>query len=300
MSTLGKLRDLNKLHAFVRVAERRSFTRAAEELHTTPSMVSKHMRDLEADLGFSVLSRSTHGVALTDAGEGLFRNCCQLFANLDEYVVEARNQQSGPFGSLRVQAPGDVARWILSPLVASFVRLHPQVRVELSAEAATLQSLENGFDVIVASKKPPTPGVVEREIGRIVHVVCATPDYLETSGMPRTPQDLRNHNCLVNTMSAVREWPFQTGGQQVSVEVKGTVSSNSSAVLIDVALNHAGIIRVPLYSVEAELANGSLERLFGDETSSPERLLAYFPKTKHCPEKITEFVGFLARRFTGG
>ena len=105
MSLTAALRDLNKLNTFVRVAERRSFTKAAADLRTTPSVVSKHMKELEAALGFSLFNRSTHGIVLTDAGEGLFQNCLQMLSKLDGYVVETRNLQKGPVRN--APRPGD-------------------------------------------------------------------------------------------------------------------------------------------------------------------------------------------------
>jgi DNA-binding transcriptional LysR family regulator len=87
------LRDLNKLNTFVRVAQRRSFTKAAAELRTTPSVVSKRMKELEESLGFSLLNRSTHGLVLTEAGEGLFQQCLEMLARLDDYVTERRKHR---------------------------------------------------------------------------------------------------------------------------------------------------------------------------------------------------------------
>src|SRR3954462_6435625 len=120
MALTAAPRDLNKLNAFVRVAERRSFTKAAADLRTTPSVVSKHMKELEESLGFSLLNRSTHGLALTDAGEGLFQNCLQILAKLDDYVVEPRNLQKGPSGTLRVQTTSEYAQFVLTPLLSKF------------------------------------------------------------------------------------------------------------------------------------------------------------------------------------
>src|ERR1043166_4144314 len=119
ISLTAALRDLNKLNAFVRVAERRSFRRAAADLRTTPSVVSKHMKELEEALGFSLFNRSTHGLVLTDAGEGLFHNSLEMLARLDDYVVETRNLQKGPYGTLRVQATSDYADHVLSPLLSA-------------------------------------------------------------------------------------------------------------------------------------------------------------------------------------
>ncbi len=116
----------------MRVAERRSFTKAAADLRTTPSVVSKHMKELEDALGFSLFNRSTHGIVLTDAGEGLFQNCLQMLAKLDDYVVETRNLQKGPYGTLRVQATERLRRSTFSRRsLSEFVRRHPGLRIHL-------------------------------------------------------------------------------------------------------------------------------------------------------------------------
>jgi DNA-binding transcriptional LysR family regulator len=299
MALAAALRDLNKLNAFVRVAERKSFTKAAADLRTTPSVVSKHMKELEEALGFSLLNRSTHGIVLTDAGEGLLQNCLQMLATLDDYVVSTRNLQTGPYGTLRVQATSDYARSVLAPLVLTFATRHPSLRVHLSVAAGDSQAVEDGFDVIIAGKKPALPGLVERDLGAIQHVVCASPIYFERFGRPKEPQELREHNCLANLYAGPKEWPFQSGARQLLVSVKGTLSSNSSAVLVQMAAQGFGIIRVPRYAVKAELANKTLKAIFEKTTLSPERMCAYFSKAKHLPVKTTDFVQFLQTSIAG-
>jgi DNA-binding transcriptional LysR family regulator len=293
MSLTAALRDLNKLNAFVRVAERRSFTKAAADLRTTPSVVSKHMKELEDALGFSLLNRSTHGIVLTDAGEGLLQNCLQMLASLDDYVVETRNLQKGPYGTLRIQAASDYAQSVLAPVVAKFLRRSPGLRVHLSIATDDNNFSEEGFDVIVASKKPSLPGLIDRDLGGIKHVICASPKYFQQFGRPKEPQDLRDHSCLVNAYSAAKGWPFQVGSRQLLVEVKGALSSNSSAVLIEMAEQGHGIIRVPHYAVKARLADKTLQAIFEGMTPSPERVRAYFSKAKHLPAKTTDFIDFL-------
>jgi LysR family transcriptional regulator, regulator for bpeEF and oprC len=293
MSLTAALRDLNKLNAFVRVAERRSFTKAAADLRTTPSVISKHMKELEDALGFSLFNRSTHGIMLTDAGEGLFENCLQMLATLDGYVVETRNLQKAPYGTLRVQATNDYARCVLTPLLSKFIRSFPGLRIHLFAATDDDDFADEGLDVIITSKKPSVPGLIDRDLGMIRHVVCASPEYFQRFGRPRKPQDLREHSCLVNLLSAPKGWPFQNGSRQSLVEVKGTLSSNSSDVLIQTALQGRGIIRVPHYAVKAQLANKALQTIFEGMTLSPERMRAYFSKAKHLPAKTTDFIHFL-------
>jgi DNA-binding transcriptional LysR family regulator len=294
MSSAAVLRDLNKLNTFVRVAERRSFTRAAAELRTKPSVISKRVKELEQALGFSLFNRSTHGLVLTDAGEGLFRQCVDMLTRLDEYVTERRNIETGPFGTLRVQATSSYARSILAPLATRFVENRPGLRVHLSAVPEHFTTVEDGFDVIVSSHKPAVPGLVAHDLGTIRHVICGAPDYFRRVGRPKRPQDLKDHNCLADLYSGPKSWPFRSGARTLLVEVKGSLSSNSNAVLIRMALAGSGIIRVPLHAVERHIADGRLETLFNSAALSPERMAAYYARQKTLPAKTADFIRFLA------
>jgi DNA-binding transcriptional LysR family regulator len=293
MAFTAALRDLNKLNTFVRVAQNRSFTKAAAELRTRPSVVSKRIKELEGSLGFSLVNRSTHGLGLTDAGEGLFQRCLEMLANIDDYITERRNIEAGPFGTLRVQAGNDYARFVLTPLAVEFEKKRPGVRVHLSVVPDSSISVEDGFDVIVSRQKPSVPGVVGRDLGAIPHVICASPDYLQRLGRPKTPQDLREHNCLVDFYSGPKSWPFQNAYRRLLVEVKGSPSSNSNDVLIEMALKGCGIIRVPLHAVRAEIAARKLEVILKKASLSPERMFAYYAKTKQLPAKTADFITFL-------
>lgn len=293
MSFTAALRDLNKLNAFVRVAQRRSFTKAAAELRTTPSVISKRMKELEESLGFSLVIRSTHGLVLTDAGEGLFQRCLELLTKVDDYVTERRNIEAGPFGTLRVQATSEYARFVLAPLTIKFAQERPGVRVHLSVVPENFLSAEDGFDVIVSSQKPLLPGVVGRDLGAVAHVICASPEYFRKCGRPKTPQDLREHNCFADLYSGPKSWPFKISSRRLLVEVKGSMSSNSISVLIQMALAGRGIIRVPLHAVRTEIAEKRLDVIFKDVTLSPERMCAYYAKVKPMPAKTADFINFL-------
>jgi DNA-binding transcriptional LysR family regulator len=299
MPPTAVLRDLNKLNTFVRVAQRRSFTKAAAELRTTPSVISKRMKELEESLGFSLLNRSTHGLVLTDAGEGLFQQCLAMLSKLDDYVTERRNIETGPFGTLRVQATSDYARFILAPLTTKFVKKRPGVRVHLAVVPEHFVSVEDGFDIIVSSQKPSLPGVVAHDLGAIRHVICGSPDYFRKFGRPKAPQDLRQHNCLADFYSSPKSWPFRNTSRPLLVDVKGSLSSNSNAALIRMALHGSGIIRVPLYAVKAKINDKRLQVIFKKVALSPERMCAYYAKVKPMPAKTSDFINFLEKSLRG-
>ena len=194
---------------------------------------------------------------------------------------------------MRVQATSGYARSILAPLTTRFVQKRPGVRVHLSVVPENSISAEDGFDVIVSSQKPSLPGVVARDLGEIRHVICGSPGYFRKFGRPKTPQDLRTHNCLTDLYSGPKSWPFRNSSRPLLVEVKGSLSSNSNAVLVQMALNDCGIIRVPLHAAKTEIADKRLDVIFKNIALSPERMCAYYAKVKPLPAKTADFIDFL-------
>jgi DNA-binding transcriptional LysR family regulator len=124
-------------------------------------------------------------------------------------------------------------------------------------------------------------------------VICGSPQYFRKFGRPKTPQDLREHNCLADLYSGPKSWPFRNSPRPLLVEVKGSLSSNSSAVLIRMALNGSGIIRVPLHAVQKEIADKKLDVIFKNVALSPERMSAYCARAKRLPAKTADFISFL-------
>jgi DNA-binding transcriptional LysR family regulator len=306
MSALPALRDLHKLNAFFRAAESQSFTKAAQDLRTSPSVISKHISDLERNLGFSLLRRSTHGVSLTEAGKGLFEYCLKYFAGLDDYVIGTRNSLTGPIGFLRVQTSSEFARWILAPAIRDFLKGHPKLRIEVMTQSGP--KFDQECDVVLTSIKPKVPGLTGETLSNVSHVVCATRKYLQTHGKPKTVRELQRHNCLIDSATASKTstaagsaaWRFRSGNRVELVEVKGSFCSDSAAMLRQIALDHVGIARLPKYSVEGELRNGKLVSLFDGSVASHEEISAYYSKATLLPAKITTFLQFLRKRLVAG
>jgi DNA-binding transcriptional LysR family regulator len=294
MQLTAALRDLNKLNTFVRVAGRRSFTKAAEDLRTTPSVVSKHMKELEESLGLNLMSRSTHGIVLTDTGESLFQLCLQMMTGLDDFLTEARNRERGPVGTLRVLATDDLAYWLITPLIVRFSNEHAALRTHLSVISDDAAPSGDGFDVIVATKKPSLPGFVEHDLGQVKHVICGSPGYFARRGCPNSPQDLRKHNCLANHSSGPKEWPFEIDQRPSSVEIAGSLSCDKIGILVQMAAADCGVARVPAHAVIKELQEKKLAPILEETSASPEHAYAFIPRSKHLPVKTTAFLAFLS------
>ena len=140
---------------------------------------------------------------LTDAGEGLFQNCLQMLAKLDDYVVEARNLQKGPYGTLRVQTTSDYAAARARRRCSSkFARRIPACASISSSRRTAATSPTTDLTSSSAAAKPSLPGLIDRDLGAVGHVVCASPEYFQRAGRPKKPEELREHNCLVNLTRA--------------------------------------------------------------------------------------------------
>lgn len=300
MSAQPVLRDLNKLLTFVRVAEHKSFTRAAEDLRTTPSVVSKHVKELEDALGFVVLNRSTHGVALTEYGEGLLQHCRQILGQLDGFIIDARMSQKLPQGTLRLQTIGDYPGVFAGLVVARYFRRMPTLKLQHVGTCDPTQGIDEGADVILTIKRLSAPGFHEVDLGEVRHVVCASPDYLAAKGRPTDPRTLREHNCIADLRAPSREWPFAAGGQNLLLEVSGTILSNGQGMACRAAVDGLGVARVPAKLVEGDLATGRLEALLTDSVASPERLFAYYSNARALPRKTSEFLADMRLCSTAG
>jgi DNA-binding transcriptional LysR family regulator len=290
------MRELNKLQTFVRVVEHQSFTKAARELRVSSSVISKHIKDLEKALGFSILKRSTRGVAPTEAGQSIFQSCATLLGEIDRVITDARNVEAGPAGTLRVQCDPGYAEEVIVPLLPEFTTEYPHVRIELSAIPSGGPARQGRYDVIIAPSPPAEPGMAGRRIVAIPHLICASPGYLRGRGTPKKPQDLRDHNCLIDTAAAQKEWPFAAGGRKLLVEPKGTLFSNDPKILAAMAAQGLGIARLPFYIARPYVAQRKLTPLFERSAISRETMHAYHLRSERLPAKTEAFVAFLQRR----
>ena len=295
MSNNVVLRDLNKMNSFLRIAERRSFTRAAQDLRTTPSVLSKHVKYLEEALGFRLLNRSTHGVVLTEAGQGLLEIFVQGMSGLDQYVSEARSRQKGPHGTLRVHSIGEYARTIVAPVVAAMVIGTPSLRIYHVSKPDLMGSVDESADVIISFEKPNLPGYSELELRYVTYAICASPKYLSQHGIPAEPRSLKDHNCIDDINAQSKEWPFIVGDQLTSVEVRGNVLTNSHNMARSIALFGGGVIRIPRKLVEKDMSAGDLVELLEKFGSRPETIYVYHSKGNELPAKTVAFLTELKR-----
>lgn len=294
--------NLTDVAVFVRVVERGSFTRAADELELSRAVVSKYLTRLEERLGVRLLNRTTRRLSLTEAGAELFAASQGALERIAEAEGAITRLQREPRGTLKINAPMSFGILELAPALPEFLRRHPDIQVDLRMDDRQVDLVEEGFDVGVRITQRMAPSsLVARRLATCRQWVCAAPSYLAEHGTPETPEDLSAHNCILYQYAlAANVWRFRApGGRDIAVAVTGNLRANNGIAEREAALGGVGILLTPSFYVGDELRSGKLVRLLSEYSLPELGIHAVYPKRSHVPPKVRVLVEFLSRRFGG-
>ena len=299
------------LHWLGVLAQQGSFTAAAARLGVSKAAVSQRIAELERAARVPLVQRTTRSVRLTEAGQRLVDETRVPFEHIAQTFEQVRDQAEQPSGLLRLTAPVALARQQLMPLLTEFLRLHPQVRIELDM-ADRLRSLATeGFDLAIRHTERAPDTHVAWTLCETASVLVATRAYLRRAGTPQQPADLQQHNCLHYPRSQdTPVWTFApqgTGrGRQtapVSVPVRGRLAANNSEALREACLAGAGIALLPDFSAQDALRKGQLVPVLGAwrvDGGFGHHLFAIRPYTAHVPRAVSALVAHLRKGLAAG
>lgn len=290
--------NLADIAVFVKVVERGSFTRAAEELELSRAVVSKYLTRLEERLGARLLNRTTRRLALTEAGSALFEQSRLALERIDEAQAALARFQSTPRGRLVVSAPTAFGVLQLGRLLPEFLAGHPGITLDIRLEDRFVNLVAEGFDLAIRIGRLTDSTLVARKLAPSRQVIVASPAYLKARGAPQSPQELAGHNCFVYTLSATGNvWRFSKGGEEVRVPVTGNLRLNNGILERDAAESGAGIALLPTFYVGPLIAAGKLVVLLPGWKPPELGIYAVYPQTQHVPPKVRAFVDFLVAHF---
>ena len=293
------------LHWLSVLAQQGSYTAAAARLGVSKAAVSQRIAELERAARVPLVQRTTRSVRLTEAGQRLVDETRASFEQIAQTFEQVRDLAEQPSGLLRVTAPVAFARQQLMPLLTEFLRLHPQVRIELDM-ADRLRSLATeGFDLAIRHTERAPDTHVAWKLCDTASVLVATKAYLRRAGVPQAPADLQQHNCLHYPRSQdTPVWTLQRKGQAlVSVPVHGSLAANNSEALREAALAGAGIALLPDFSAQAALQKGQLQRVLPDwqvDGGFGRHLFAIRPYAPHVPRAVSALVAHLRQGLEKG
>ena len=290
---------LTALEAFVRVAEAQSFSEAARRLRSSKSAVSRHVSALEADLGVRLFQRTTRSLNLTEAGRGYFERATRILADLDEANLAVSQLQAAPRGRLRVSAPMSFGFLHLAPALPDFLALYPEIAVDITMNDRFVDLVDEGFDIALRIGALEDSSLIARKLAPIRRVVCASPSYFKSRGTPKTPDDIKRHDCLSNSnIASSQEWRFTAAdGRPWPIEVKGRLSANNGDLLRAAALRGLGLVNLPTFIVGGDLRAGMLATALDEFITQDMSLSAVYPQSRHLSPKVRALVDFLADRF---
>ena len=290
------------LHWLSVLAQQGSYTAAAARLGVSKAAVSQRIAELERAARVPLVQRTTRSVRLTEAGQRLVDETRASFEQIAQTFEQVRDLAEQPSGLLRVTAPVAFARQQLMPLLTEFLRLHPQVRIELDM-ADRLRSLATeGFDLAIRHTERAPDTHVAWTLCDTASVLVATKAYLRRAGVPQAPADLQQHNCLHYPRSQdMPVWTFSPvkaarGRETTNVPVRGSLAANNSEALREAALTGAGIALLPDFSAQEALRKGQLVAVLPDwqvDGGFGRHIFAIRPYTPHVPRAVTALVAHL-------
>lgn len=293
------MRDLNALATFVAVVKANSFTQAAETCGISKALVTRHIQDLEVSLGVKLLHRSTRKIGLTLAGEKFYDRCVRILDEADQAVQDLEDLTRGSHGLIRISTAITFGRMHLLPAVHDFLELNPSIQIDITLSERFADLISGNADLVVRlAEEPRLSNLVARRLAPVRWVLVASPQYISQHGVPLTPRDLLDFNCLIYDRPKGAEWRFKGKDGDQSIKVSGNLRTNVAEGLLGATLGGMGIAALPSFAAAPYLNSGQLVELLPEHALPESTLYAVFLPDHRLPERIRTFVQFLVERFS--
>jgi len=286
------------MEIFVAVVEAGSLTAAAERFEISSAMVGKHIRSLEARLGTRLLTRTTRRQSLTEIGRQYYEQCRRILADVKDAESLAESMAAAPRGVLKVTVPLTYGVEIFSPAMTDYLNEWPEVTLELDLSNRMTDLVEEGFDAAVRIGQLQDSSFVARPLKPYRMRACASPAYLARAGIPRTPADLADHECL-GFLHWGREGAWRLGGESAAENSlrAGRFRANNGQALKVAALRGFGLVLQPEALLAREIASGELVSVLEEHLPEGAPVHLVYPRDRRATPKLTSFIDFVIERF---
>ena len=289
---------LTSMKIFVRIIQLGSFTAVALEMAMTQSSISKKMSALETQLGATLLTRSNRQVLLTEIGTNYYEHCLSILNQVEEAEAQTKDYTLKPKGNLRINVPVAFGRKYVVPYLPQFMKTYPDISIEVSFLDRKIDLLNDGFDLVIRIGHLADSNLVARKLGGCPRVVVASSEYLKRKGIPQDLHDLKDHDCLVYTnLATINIWHFSYRGEEVSIQVNGSMQSNSSDAILECVLSGIGIAVMPNWLIQPQLDSGELLTIMDDFIPTELPINAVYPQNNYIPLKVRCFINYIREAY---
>jgi DNA-binding transcriptional LysR family regulator len=282
---------LGAMQTFERIVDAGSLTRAADSLDTSLPTVVRTLAALERELGVSLLKRTTRRIHLTDEGSHYLARCRDILAAIQEAEEVLTARRTEPVGKLTVTASVLFGRRHLAPILYDFLLRNPKVTAEILFVDRVVNLIEEGIDVAIRIAHLRDSSIVAIPVGHVRRVICASEKYLRRHGVPQTPDDIRQHQCVRHLGLVPRsEWHFQVGSREVTIPINSVVTSNDIDSTVEACANGLGLGMFLSYMVAPYRKSGQLKYVLEKYETEPVPIQVVYPQARLMSNKVRVFV----------
>ena len=296
-----KMDRLNAMNLYCRIIETGQLSTAADQLNLSKGAVSKQLAKLEAHLGGRLLNRTTRRLTPTEAGIAFYERAKLILESVEEAECVVTGLTAEPRGVLKINAPMSFGASYLGALLAEYQAKYPLVDIDISLHDRQVDIVDEGYDLVLRIAALEDSSLIARKLAPCHIVICASPDYLEKHGEPKTPDDLKNHQCLLYTYNdSAKFWALQdTAGASKNFTVNGPLLANNGNLICDAMLNGMGIAILPTFIVGDAIRNGKAITILNEWKQKPSDISLLYPSSKHLSAKVRAFVDMAVEHFKG-
>lgn len=294
---------LSSLTWFAHIARHRSFTKAATEMEVTRGALSQQLKNLEQQLNVRLINRTTRTMSLTDEGQRLLDILEPALSAIEQAVLEVGESQAEPSGLLRINSSRIAARLLIEPHMAEFLARYPKLKIDLTMNDGFSNIIADGVDAGIRLGESLDEHMVAVPISPPIEMaIVGTPEYFQRFGIPESPEDLMQHNCLAYRFSSsgvIDRWSFTSpddSQRTVVFEPTGSAIFNDDENMLNAALQGVGLIKYLDLNVQAHIAEGRLQRVLAPWCKPFPGFYLYVPSRANLPAKTRALIDFLKEK----
>ena len=288
---------IEAMSTLLAAVEAGSLSAASRRLGMPLTTVSRKVSELEAHLRTKLINRTSRQLTLTDADRSYVAGCKRILEDLEEIERAAAGEYAAPRGDLVITAPIVFGRLHVLPVVAEFLKAYPDIDIRIVLADRVMNLHEDAIDIAVRIGALPDSSLIATRVGTIRQVVCGGPDYFAEKGTPKSPGELRHHDCVTfDGLMSPADWKFVVDGSLVTVAVHSRLVVSTAEAAIDAASMSLGVTRVLSYQAADAMRTGRLALALEEFEPVPWPVSLVYAEQGLLPLKVRAFLDFATPR----